>query len=82
MEERKVFIPKVAFWMHHPESGERIDFKPGLMYEADEALADHWFFKSMTVAPEPVKVVAATATATNSPAAPPDDKPAAPPKGK
>lgn len=82
MEERKVFIPKVAFWMQHPESGERIDFKPGLMYEADEALADHWFFKSMTVAPEPVKVVAATATATNSPAAQPDDKPAAPPKGK
>lgn len=80
MEDRKVFIPKAAFWMCHPKSGERINFKPGLMYEADEALADHWFFKSMTVSPEPVKVV--TATATNSPAAPPDDKPAAPPKGK
>lgn len=80
MEDKKVFIPKAAFWMQHPESGERINFKPGLMYEADEALADHWFFKSMTVAPEPVKVM--VATATNSPAAPPDDKPAAPPKGK
>ena len=79
-EQQKVFIPKAAFWMRHPKSGERIDFKPGLMYEADEALAGHWFFKSMTAAPEPVKVVAATAA--SSPAAPPDDKPAAPPKGK
>lgn len=80
MEDRKVFIPKAAFWMCHPKSGERINFKPGLMYEADEALADHWFFKSMAVAPEPVKVM--VATATNPSAAPPDDKPAAPPKGK
>lgn len=80
MEEQNVFIPKAAFWMRHPKSGERIDFKPGLMYEADGALAGHWFFKSMTVAPEPVKVVV-TATAS-SPTTPPDDKPTAPPKGK
>ena len=77
MADQKVYTPKAAFWMLHPKSGERIEFKPGILYEADDALAEHWFFKSMTVAPEPVKVVAAT----NSPAAPPDDKPAAPPKG-
>ena len=50
-----------------------------VLYEADDALAEHWFFKSMTTQPEPVKTVSAvTATA---PAAP-DDKPAAPGKPK
>ena len=79
MAEQKVYIPKAAFWMPHPESGQRIEFKPGVLYEADDALAEHWFFKSMATQPEPVKTVSAvTATA---PAAP-DDKPAAPGKPK
>ena len=79
MADQKVYTPKAAFWMLHPESGERIEFKPGVLYEADDALAEHWFFKSMTTQPEPVKTVSAvTATA---PAAP-DDKPAAPGKPK
>ena len=83
MADQKVYIPKAAFWMLHPESGERIEFKPGVLYETDEALDEHWFFKSMTTKPEPVKTVSAvTATAPASPDDKPDDKPAAPGKPK
>lgn len=75
-EAKKVYTPKAAFWMLHPKSGERIEFKPGILYEADEALSEHWFFKSMTTQPEPVKTVSAATAAA------PDEKPAAPGKPK
>lgn len=75
-EAKKVYIPKAAFWMLHPEGSERIEFKPGVLYEADDALSEHWFFKSMTTQPEPVKTVSAATAAA------PDEKPVAPGKPK
>ena len=80
MADQKVYIPKAAFWMLHPKSGERIEFKPGVLYEADEALSEHWFFRSMTTQPEPVKTVPAVTAA--APDEKPDEKPAAPAKPK
>lgn len=46
---------KQAFWLIHPKTGEKLEFKPGIAYTVDDELANNWFFSQATFAPDEVK---------------------------